>query len=397
MLAPIDTPDYVISAEAAGLQRSVMRELLKKAGAPGVISLAGGLPDSRLLPAADYADCLSAVLAREGGAALQYRPMYEPLRAWAADHMRARGVDCTPEQVFITNGNQQGLSILSRLFVEPNQLAVTEAFTFTGVGQVTVGRGARTIGVPVDYQTGVDLEALEAAFMQSPRMAVLIPSYQNPLGVTIPDENRRAIAGLAARYHVPIVEDDPYSALAFDGQMLPPIKAYDEAGWVFYLGSFSKMLAPGLRLGWMVAPSALANRVITLRESFDLESSALTQRAVFEYLDRGLLPDHLARLNATNAERCAVMLESLAEHFSGLATWTRPTGGLFVWMELHDHAIDAFAVLSRAIEQEGVAFIPGGAFSVTGGHKHTLRLNFSAVEPPAIREGIARLKHVLSA
>ncbi len=396
MLAPIDTPDYVISAEAAGLQRSVMRELLKKAGAPGVISLAGGLPDSRLLPAADYADCLSAVLAREGGAALQYRPMYEPLRAWAADHMCARGVDCTPEQVFITNGNQQGLSILSRLFIEPGQPAVTEAFTFTGVGQVTVGRGARTIGVPVDYQTGVDLEALEAAFMQNPRMAVLIPSYQNPLGVTIPDANRRVIAELAARYHVPLVEDDPYSALAFDGQMPTPIKAYDEAGWVFYLGSFSKMLAPGLRLGWMVAPSALANRVITLRESFDLESSALTQRAVFEYLDRGLLPDHLARLNATNAERCAAMLESLDEHFTGLATWTHPTGGLFVWMEMHDHTIDAFAALSRAIEEQGVAFVPGGAFSVTGGYKHTIRLNFSAVEPESIREGIARLKTVLS-
>jgi len=397
MLTTIEIPDYQISAEASGLQRSVMRELLKKAGAAGVISLAGGLPDSRLLPAVDYADCLSAVLKREGGAALQYRPMYEPLRAWAADYMRARGVDCTAEQVFITNGNQQGLSILSRLFVEPGQPAVTEAFTFTGVGQVTIGRGARTIGVPVDYQTGVDLDGLEAAFKQSPRMAVLIPSYQNPLGVTIPAENRRAIAALAARYHVPLVEDDPYSALAFDGQMLPPIKAYDESGWVFYLGSFSKMLAPGLRLGWMVAPTALANRVITLRESFDLESSALTQRAVFEYLDRGLLPNHLARLNATNAERCAAMLGALDEHFTGLATWTRPTGGLFVWLEMDDHDIDAFSVLPRAIDEQGVAFVPGGAFSVTGGHKHTIRLNFSAVEPDAIREGIARLKTVLSA
>lgn len=396
MIAPIETPDYLISAEASGLQRSVMRELLKKAGAAGVISLAGGLPDSRLLPAADYADCLTAVLARDGGAALQYRPMYEPLRAWVADHMRQRGVDCTPEQVFITNGNQQGLSILSRLFVEPNQPAVTEAFTFTGVGQVTVGRGAHTIGVPVNYETGVDLEALEEAFTHKPRMAVLIPSYQNPLGVTIPDENRRAIAELAARYHVPLVEDDPYSALAFDGKMPTPIKAYDKAGWVFYLGSFSKMLAPGLRLGWMVAPTALANRVITLRESFDLESSALTQRAVFEYLDRGLLPAHLNRLNSTNAERCAAMLSALDEHFSGIATWTHPTGGLFVWMEMHDSSIDAFAALPRAIEEAGVAFVPGGAFSVSGGYKHTLRLNFSAVESASIREGIARLKHILS-
>jgi 2-aminoadipate transaminase len=394
MLPTLETSDYVISAEAAGLQRSVMRELLRQAGAPGVISLAGGLPDSRLLPAAAYAACVADVVAREGGAALQYRPMYEPLRQWAADYMRGRGVDCTPEQVFITNGNQQGLSILSRLFVEPGALAVTEAFTFTGVGQVTAGRGAQVIGVPVDHETGVDLTALESAFARQPRMAVLIPTYQNPLGVTIPDAHRRAIARLAARYHVPVVEDDPYSALSFNGRAPTPIKAYDEAGWVFYLGSFSKMLAPGLRLGWMVAPVALSSRIITLRESFDLESSGLTQRAVYEYLDRGLLAGHLDRLNAANAERCAALLHALGEHFTGHATWTRPSGGLFVWLTLNDLSVDAMAALPDAISRHGVAYVPGAAFSMTGGQRHTLRLNFSAVEPDALREGVLRLKRV---
>jgi 2-aminoadipate transaminase len=139
----------------------------------------------------------------------------------------------------------------------------------------------------------------------------------------------------------------------------------------------------------------LSSRLITLRESFDLETSALTQRSVFEFLDRGLLPPHLARLNAANAERCAAMLGALEEHFTGLATWTRPTGGLFVWMEMNDPSVDAFAALDRAIEQERVAFVPGGAFSVTGGHQHTIRLNFSAVEPDTIREGVARLKRIL--
>src|SRR5690606_4634627 len=146
---------------------------------PGVISLAGGLPDTQLLPAAQYAECLAAVLRREGGAALQYRPMYEPLRAWIADDMRARGVDCEPSQVFITSGNQQGLTILSRLFVSPGDLTVTEAFTFTGVQQVTKGRAARVIGVPVE-DDGVDMDALESAFSCHPQLAVLIPSYQNP-------------------------------------------------------------------------------------------------------------------------------------------------------------------------------------------------------------------------
>jgi 2-aminoadipate transaminase len=371
-----------------------MRDLLKRASAPGVISLAGGLPDTQLIPAAQYAECLAAVLRREGGAALQYRPMYEPLRAWIADYMQSRGVECEPSQVFITSGNQQGLTILSRLFVSPGDLTVTETFTFTGVQQVTKGRGARVIGVPVE-DDGVDVDALEAAFARRPQLAVLIPSYQNPLGVTISDEKRRRIAQLAAQYRVPLAEDDPYSPLAFDNNAPTPIKAYDESGWVFYLGSFSKMLAPGLRLGWMLAPEALAHKIITLRESIDLESSALTQRAVHEFLSRGLLPEHLRRLNAANAERCEAMLSALDTHFGRMATWTCPTGGLFVWMTIHDQSIDAMARLTDAIERHGVAYVPGSPFSVDGGAQNTIRLNFSACTPDQIAEGISRLRDVL--
>lgn len=387
--------EYTLSREAQTLERSVMRDLLKRASAPGVISLAGGLPDTQLLPAAQYAECLAAVLRREGGAALQYRPMYEPLRAWIADYMRSRGVECEPSQVFITSGNQQGLTILSRLFVSPGDLTVTETFTFTGVQQVTKGRGARVIGVPVE-EDGVDVDALEAAFARRPQLAVLIPSYQNPLGVTISDEKRRRIAQLAAQYRVPLAEDDPYSPLAFDNNAPTPIKAYDESGWVFYLGSFSKMLAPGLRLGWMLAPEALAHKIITLRESIDLESSALTQRAVHEFLSRGLLPEHLRRLNAANAERCEAMLSALDTHFGRMATWTCPTGGLFVWMTIHDQSIDAMARLTDAIERHGVAYVPGSPFSVDGGAQNTVRLNFSACTPDQIAEGISRLRDVLT-
>jgi 2-aminoadipate transaminase len=395
MVAIATPPDYRLATESAHLQRSVMRELLKRAGTPGVISLAGGLPDSALLPAEDYATCVTEVIRRDGGRALQYYPMYEPLRAWIAERMTRRGVVCTSEQVFITNGNQQGLNILSRLFLDPGDLAVTEAFTFTGVGQVTAGRGAEVIGVPVDFETGVDLDALEAAFARQPRMAVLIPTFQNPLGVTIPDAHRVRIAELAAEYRVPVIEDDPYSELAFDGIAPTPIKAYDADGWVFYLGSFSKMLAPGLRLGFMIAPQALASRIVTLRESLDLESSTLTQRAVHEFLSRGLLTPHLKRLNAANGERCATLLSVLDIHFGDLATWTRPTGGLFVWMQLDDTSYDAFAALNNAIDNHGVAYVPGGAFSMTGGQRHTLRLNFSAVVPDQISEGVHRLKSAL--
>lgn len=393
MTAPImDT--YALSAEARTLERSVMRELLKRATAPGVISLAGGLPDSALLPASEIAECAAAVLRRDGGAALQYRPMFEPLRAWIADHMRQRGVDVDAKDIYITNGNQQGLTILSRLFLSPGDLAVTGAYTFTGVRQVTQGRGARVIGVPVEAD-GVDLGALEAAFAQRPSLAVLIPSYQNPLGVTLSDDKRRAAAQLVARYRVPLVEDDPYSMLAFDGTPPAPIKAYDE-GWVFYLGSFSKMLAPGLRLGWIVAPPALGTRIVTLRESIDLESSTLIQRTVHEYLSRELLPGHLRRLNAANRDRCAAMMDALNAHFSGLADWTRPTGGLFSWLTLHDESADTMSRLPDAIEQHGVAYVPGSAFSVDGRGSNTVRLNFSACTSDQIREGVARLRDVFA-
>jgi 2-aminoadipate transaminase len=390
---PPDTrTDYRYGQDSRHLTRSVMRELLKKASAPGVISLAGGLPDTRLLPAEQYRECLDAVLTRDGGAALQYRPMHEPLREWIASLMQLRGVRCDAQNVFVTNGNQQGLSVLSRLFLDPDAPAVTEAITFTGIQQVTAGRGARMLLAPTDLESGVDVDALESLFAEyQPRLAVLVPDFHNPLGVSISSDKRQRIAEAAARYQVPVIEDDPYSALRFAGRAAPPIKAYDEHDWVFYLGSFSKMLAPGLRMGWMLVPDALVPRISALRESFDLETSTLTQRAVAEFVTRGHLEPHLERLNATNRARCTAMLEALDRHFGAFATWTQPEGGLFVWVTLPD-GIDTTALLADTIDTLGVAYVPGGAFAVDGrSHRNTLRLNFSAVAPDDIRKGIVRL------
>jgi 2-aminoadipate transaminase len=332
------------------------------------------------------------VLTRDGGAALQYRPMHEPLREWIASMMQARGVRCDAGQVFITNGNQQGLSILSRLFLDPDEPALTEAITFTGIQQATAGRGARMLLAPTDLATGVDVDALETLFAEhQPRLAVLVPDFHNPLGVSISADKRQRIAAIAARYQVPVIEDDPYSALRFSGRPTPPIKAYDEAGWVFYLGSFSKMLAPGLRMGWMIVPDDLLPRVTALRESLDLETSTLTQRAVAEFVARGSLEPHLERLNASNRARCSAMIDALDKHFGGWATWTQPEGGLFVWVTL-PAGIDTTAQLADVIDRLGVAYVPGGAFAVDGrSHRNTLRLNFSAVAPDDIRKGVARL------
>ncbi len=299
--------------------------------------------------------------------------------------------------MFITNGAQQGLTILSRLFLDPGAPAVIEAVTFTGIQQVTAGRGAAVRTVPTDLTTGVDVDALEAAFRREPkpRLAVIIPDFHNPLGVSLTIEKRIRIAELAARYGVPVIEDDPYSSLRFEGRQLPPIKAFDEAGFVFYLGSFSKMLAPSTRLGWIVAPAALMPRITVLRESIDLESSTLIQRAVSLFLERGLLDAHLQAMTAANRQRCDLLLQALSRHLGGQATWTQPEGGLFVWVTLPE-AVDAWDMLPEAIERH-VAYVPGTAFAVEGGFRNTLRLNFSNVQPELIPVAVERLAAVIQA
>ncbi|MEZ4771191.1 MAG: PLP-dependent aminotransferase family protein [Caldilineales bacterium] len=388
-------PDMALSAETSTLKRSVMRELLKLAARPDVISLAGGLPASDLLPQAELSECVEAVLRRDGARALQYSPMDEALRRWICESMRARGVACQPEQVHITNGAQQGLAILSRLFLDPGQPAVIEAVTFTGIQQVTAGRGAAVRTVPTDLSTGLDVAALEEAFRREPRprLAVVIPDFHNPLGVSLTVEKRRRVAELAARYRVPVVEDDPYSALRFAGEPRPPVKAFDEAGAVLYVGSFSKMLAPALRLGWIVAPAALAAQITVLRESIDLESSTLIQRAVSLFVERGLMDGHLARFNAANRCRRDLLFDELDHYLGAAATWTQPEGGLFVWLTLAGD-IDTWEMLDRAIAA-GVAYVPGAAFAVDGGFRNTLRLNFSNVQPELIPVAVERLARVI--
>jgi 2-aminoadipate transaminase len=389
------SPIHSLSKEVAHLKRSVMRDLLGLATSPDIISLASGLPASEFLPIDEYSRCLSTVLKREGSRAMQYSPQFPPLRQWIAGYMRSKGVPCEENEVFITNGAQQGLAILSRLLLDPGQPAVIEAFTFTGIQQVTAGRGAVVRTVPTNLQTGVDIDALEAAFREqpTPRMAVIIPDFHNPLGVSLSPEKRGQIAALAAKYRVPVIEDDPYSALRFEGETLPPIKAYDEEGFVFYVGSFSKMLAPSVRLGWIVASADLIPKISVLRESIDLESSILTQEAVYEFLAQGSLEPHLKSLNATNRERRDVLLASLDEHLGGLATWTRPEGGLFVWVTLPAD-VDTWAMFEEAVARK-VVYIPGAAFALDGGARNTMRLNFSNAKPENIREGVARLADVI--
>ncbi len=386
---------FDLGSEVAHLKRSEMRKLVRLAASPDVISLAAGLPSGEHIPVDDFKDCVVSVLERDGARALQYGPQYEPLKAWIAEFMRSRHVACEQEQVLITNGAQQGLAIVSRLLLDPGDVAVTEEITFTGIQLVTGGRGALVRTIPTDPTTGADMDALEDVLKQEPRpkLVILIPDFHNPLGVSMSAEKRARAANLAAEYEVPLIEDDPYSQLRFAGEMLPPVDAHDDAGLVFFVGSFSKMLAPALRLGWIVAPTDLMPKLVALRESLDLETSALMQRSVAEYLQRGLLEPHLEKLNATHHERCTAMQSALEESMADLATWTKPEGGLFVWVTLAE-SIDARTVFDEAIECK-VAFIPGEAFAVEGDHKNTMRLSFCNCDPDRIHEAVSRLAKIV--
>ena len=310
--------------------------------------------------------------------------------------MQKRGVACKPENIFITNGAQHSLAILSRLFADPGDVALIEAVTFTGVQQVTAGRRLPARTVPTDLESGVDTEALAQAFAQQPKpkFAVLIPNFHNPLGVSISLNKRQKIVALAAEHNVPIVEDDPYSSLRFEGEPVPFLKALDDKQQVLYVGSFSKMLAPGMRLGWIVAPDELANRIVVLRESLDLESSQIMQRAAAEFLIGGHLDAHLAKLNSTNVQRKNTLMAALQQEFAPLgAQWTTPEGGLFCWVTLPDH-YDTWKLFEAAVAQK-VAYIPGGAFAVEGGYSNTMRFNFSNASEANIREAVQRLARVI--
>lgn len=380
---------------AVRLERSVLRQMIAVVSRPGILSFAGGLPAPELFPTAGYAQALADVLA-EDPRALQYGPPFEPLKQQIVQLMAGRGITCTPEQVFLTTGAQQALDVVARLFLNPGGPVLLEEVVYTGIQQVVASLQPQILQVSTDLETGMDVagvaEWLAAGYR--PGFIYVIPEAHNPLGVSLSLAKRQQLVALARRYQVPILEDDPYGFLHYDGQPLPPLRALDDA-WVLYAGSFSKIMAPALRLGWLVAPAGLVARLTVVKEAGDLESSGLTQRAVAAFLQSGALPAHLAGLRHAYRERRDVMLQTMAATFPAGVRWTSPAGGMFVWVEMPEY-VDADEVLKVALAQEQIAFIPGRAFAVPGHNaRHCLRLSFSNVAPERIADGIGRLANVL--
>ncbi len=372
---------------------------------PEILSLAGGLPAPEFFPAREYAHALEHVLLSDP-MALQYGPPFEPLKDHIVELMRERGVDCSPAQVLLTTGAQQGIAVLATLLLDPGGDVITEEITYTGIGQAVGPLRPRHLTVGTDLDSGMEVDQVPALLDDGARPAFIyaIPDAHNPLGVTMAPSKRAQLVEVARKYRVPIIEDDPYGFLGFGGndepdgereKNPPPIRALD-GEWVFYLGTFSKMIAPALRLGWMVLPADLVDRASIVKEASDLESSALTKRAVAAYLEAGHLPGHLERLRGAYRLRRDAMLSALERFFPESAAWTRPRGGMFVWVELPPE-VNCETLLDEALREERVAFVPGSAFTVAEGcASNCMRLSFSTCIPDDIEEGVRRLGKLLN-
>jgi len=387
---------------------SVIRELLKLTEKPDVISFAGGLPAPDVFPYAEVEAATSRVLREHGDVALQYAPTegYLPLRELLVEHMERYGIRVRPQNVMITSGSQQGLDLIGKLFVNPGDRILTESPTYLGALQAWSAYQADYLTVPID-DDGLDVDRLEEELRAGPKFLYVLPNFQNPAGVTLSLKRRRRLIELANHYGTPIVEDDPYGRLRYEGEHIPPLVkidaeyhecadgTHDFTGSVIYLSTLSKTLAPGLRIAWVVAPESVITRLVQMKQGADLHTATFCQMVAHEVAKDGFLDRHVRRIRDVYGERRDAMLRALETHFPDGARWTKPRGGLFLWLTLPE-GLDATGLLRDALEQEKVAFVPGSAFFPTGGGERTCRLNFSYCDPATIEEGIRRLARIVA-
>lgn len=396
-----DPAAITLAGIAPAMTQSTLRDLLGKACSPEILSFSVGLPATELFPAAAMSRAFQRVLA-EDPAALQYGMPSRTLKAQIARLMHSRGVTCDETQVFLTTGAQQGMDLVARLLLDPGGTVMLEETVYDGIQMVIKPYRPEILTVPTSAAGGIDVEAVAALLAAGARPAFLylIPEGHNPLGASLTLDQRLALVGLALSYGLPLLEDDAYGHLTYDlpadgGEALPPLRAFDDR-WVLHLGSFSKILAPGLRIGWLVVPEPLVPVLSALKHANDLDTTTLAQRALACYLDAEDLSSHVAGLRQAYRERRDALLAALARHLPAGARWNHPASGFFVWLEL-PRGLDAAKLLELAIDSEKVAFCPGAAFAA-GGRRHAghcLRLSFANLAPARIEEGVLRLARVI--
>jgi len=387
---------------------SAIRELLKLTSRPDIISFAGGLPAPELFPVEEVRAAVDRVLTAHGTSALQYSTTegYPPLRDLIAQRMARYGIKVGIENIVITTGSQEALDLIGKILINPGDRILTETPSYLGAIQAFTMYSAEFVTVPID-DDGLDTERLEQALRAGPKFMYILPNFQNPAGVTLSLPRRYELVALADRYGIPIVEDDPYGQLRYEGDHIKPIVVLDAehhnehengrySGDVIYLSTFSKTLAPGLRLGWVVAPEGVTQRLVLAKQGTDLHSSTFDQMVAFETARDGFLDRHVRRLREVYRRRRDVMLAALERAFppSMGVRWTRPHGGLFLWVTLPE-AIDTAPLLAEAVAEK-VAFVPGAGFHPDGSGQNTMRLNFSNASEAMIEEGVARLGRVIA-
>jgi len=379
------------------MKASEIREMLKLTQRPEVISFAGGLPAPELFPVEEMKKTLDKVMDEYGRVALQYGPTegFEPLRVKILDRMTKVKVDnLTTDNILITSGSQQGLDFMAKAFINPGDVILCESPTYLGAINAFKAYEPRFVEVETD-DDGMIMEDLERALKENENVKFIyvIPDFQNPSGRTMSIERRKGLVELANKYNVAVVEDNPYGELRFEGEIHPAIKHFDTEGRVIFLGTFSKIFSPGVRLGWIAADKEVLHKFVMIKQGADLQSSTLDQIAVYRFLEDYDIEAHIDKIKKVYKRRKELMLNTMKEEFPEGIKVTNPDGGLFTWVVLPEH-INARELSMKALEKN-VAFVPGGSFFPNGGHENTFRVNYSNMEDDRIVEGVKRLGMVL--
>lgn len=384
---------WQFSQRAQKLQSSVIREILKVTMRPEITSFAGGLPSPETFPVDRMRAAFDKVLSTTGKVALQYGPTdgYAPLREWIANWLSTDGARIMPEQILMTSGSQQGLDLLGKVLIDEGSNVMVETPSYLGALQAFSVYGPNFIQVPTDDHGIVPEEVARVG--AGARLLYALPNFQNPTGRTLSVERRSALVETCARLGVPLIEDDPYGALSYRGQPQPKMLTMNPSG-VIYMGSFSKVLTPGIRLGYIVAPVALTRKLEQAKQAADLHTAQLTQMVVHEVIKDGFLDEHIPSIRQLYANQCQAMLDALDKFFPAQAKWTRPEGGMFIWVTLPKH-IDCSQLVNEAIERN-IAFVPGAPFYANEPESNTMRLSFVTVPPEKIHAGIEVLGKLIA-
>ncbi|MGI4717449.1 MAG: PLP-dependent aminotransferase family protein [Janthinobacterium lividum] len=387
----IENPNPIqwqFSERAQQLQSSFIREILKITQRPEIISFAGGLPSPATFPVDVMKAAYDKVLSETGKVALQYGPTdgYGPLREWIANSLSTEGSRILPEQILMTSGSQQALDLLGKVLIDEGSRVLVETPSYLGALQAFSVYRPEFKSVDTD-EHGLVPSSIDA-IAQGARLLYALPNFQNPTGRSLSVERRQELVETCARLGLPLIEDDPYGTLSYRGEPMPKMVAMNPDG-VIYMGSFSKVLTPGIRLGYVCAPLPLVRRLELAKQAADLHTAQLTQMVVHEVVKDGFLDQHIPTIRKLYGDQCQVMLDAMAEHFPSSVTWTRPEGGMFIWVTL-PKSIDAMKLLDQSLAAR-VAFVPGAPFYANEPETNTLRLSFVTVPPERIREGIAIL------